>query len=103
MLLLHLPLQVTPESLLLHYYSPRPGLWPIVVGVLKGVAAGFFSLQLQVELLHSRERGDSDHEVGLRVQQLCGVVVSCLQETILNCRASGRSSSTGCSNRALLV
>jgi hypothetical protein len=56
--------QVTPESLLLHYYSPRPGLWPIVVGVLKGLASNYFSLQLQVELLHSREKGDSDHEVG---------------------------------------
>ena len=26
-------LQVTPESVELHYYSNRPGLWPIVVSV----------------------------------------------------------------------
>lgn len=31
------PPQVTATSLELHYYSARPGLWPIVVGVLKGV------------------------------------------------------------------
>jgi hypothetical protein len=55
--------QVTPESLLLHYYSSRPGLWPIVVGALKGMSTAFFKLQLQIEVLHSREKGDCDHEV----------------------------------------
>jgi hypothetical protein len=33
---------VGPESLLLHYYSSRPGLWPIVVGVLKGMSKTYF-------------------------------------------------------------
>eukprot|EP00878_Enallax_costatus_P026891 GHUV01028902.1.p1 GENE.GHUV01028902.1~~GHUV01028902.1.p1 ORF type:complete len:767 (+),score=239.67 GHUV01028902.1:298-2598(+) len=55
--------QVTPESLLLHYYSVRPGLWPIVAGVLKGIAKDYFKLDLRVQLLRSREKGDCDHEV----------------------------------------
>jgi Haem-NO-binding len=55
---------VTPESLLLHYYSSRPGLWPIVKGVLSGMAVQFFGLEgLNLELLHSRHAGDCDHEV----------------------------------------
>lgn len=40
--------QVTPESLQLHYFSNRPGLWPIVVGVLKGLSNDYFKLDLQV-------------------------------------------------------
>lgn len=46
-MLLFVP-QVTPESLLLHYFSNRPGLWPIVVGVLKGMSNDYFKLDLQV-------------------------------------------------------
>jgi hypothetical protein len=56
------PPQVTPSSLLLHYYSSRPGLWPIVVGVLKGMSKEFFGFELGVELMQSREEG-ADHEV----------------------------------------
>jgi hypothetical protein len=40
--------QVTAESLDLHYFSNRPGLWPIVVGVLKGLSNDYFKLDLQV-------------------------------------------------------
>jgi hypothetical protein len=40
--------QVTPESLMLHYFSNRPGLWPIVVGVLKGMSNDYFKLDLKV-------------------------------------------------------
>ena len=54
--------QVTPESLLLHYYSSRPGLWPIVVGVLKGMSKEYFGFEVGVELVASRDAGD-DHEV----------------------------------------
>lgn len=43
-----LTVQVTPESLQLHYFSNRPGLWPIVVGVLKGLSNDYFKLDLQV-------------------------------------------------------
>jgi hypothetical protein len=65
--------QVTPESLLLHYYSNRPGLWPIVVGVLKGMSQDYFKLDLAFELLHSRDKGDADHEV-----RVCACVCVCL-------------------------
>lgn len=44
--------QVTPESLLLHYFSNRPGLWPIVVGVLKGMSNDYFKLDLKVGFKH---------------------------------------------------
>ncbi len=39
---------MTPTSLLLHYQSMRPALWPIVSGVLKGVAPVLFSHEVQV-------------------------------------------------------
>ena len=56
-------LQVTPESLELHYYSYRPGLWPIVVGVLKGLAKDHFKFNLNIELLQARGRDEgADHE-----------------------------------------
>ena len=42
-----LPSQITPDSLLLHYYSSRPGLWPIVVGVLKGLAKEYFGFEVR--------------------------------------------------------
>jgi hypothetical protein len=54
--------QVTSESLLLHYYSSRPGLWPIVVGVLKGISKSYFGFDMGIELLQSRDQG-ADHEV----------------------------------------
>lgn len=33
---------------MLHYFSNRPGLWPIVVGVLKGMSNDYFKLDLKV-------------------------------------------------------
>ncbi len=57
-------MQVTPESLLMHYYSHRPGLWPVVSGIMKVVARDLFHHDLTVELVASREQGH-DHEVGL--------------------------------------
>ena len=42
-----LPSQITPDSLLLHYYSSRPGLWPIVVGVLKGLSKEYFGFEVR--------------------------------------------------------
>eukprot|EP00798_Chlamydomonas_sp_ICE-L_P003500 gene3500-13567_t len=56
---------VTPESVEVHYYSNRPGLWPIVVGALKGVAKEYFKFELEVELLQSRHGTGADHEVFL--------------------------------------
>eukprot|EP00798_Chlamydomonas_sp_ICE-L_P027068 gene27067-2301_t len=54
--------QVTPKSVNLHYYSSRPGLWPIAIGMLKGLAKSYFDMVIDVEIIQSR-RGDSDHEV----------------------------------------
>jgi serine/threonine protein kinase len=57
---------VGPDGLTLHYYSSRPGLWPIVVGVLKGVAATYFGIDLAVELVAGRHEGaprKQTHEV----------------------------------------
>jgi guanylate cyclase soluble subunit beta len=52
---------VTAESLLLHYHSSRPGMWPLVVGILRGVAENYFAMDLTVELISSRASG-ADHE-----------------------------------------
>ncbi|GFH24618.1 guanylate cyclase [Haematococcus lacustris] len=56
--------QVTEVSCHLHYYSNRPALWPIVVGVLKGLSKQYLKYDLTVELLQSRDDGH-DHEVFL--------------------------------------
>ncbi|PNW71315.1 hypothetical protein CHLRE_16g649050v5 [Chlamydomonas reinhardtii] len=55
--------EVTGTSLLLHYHSVRPALWPIVVGVLKGASQKLFGHDVELELVRSREAGDCDHEV----------------------------------------
>jgi len=34
--------KVTPKSVELHYFSKRPALWPLVVGVLRGMARSYF-------------------------------------------------------------
>lgn len=48
----------------LHYYSSRPALWPIVVGVLKGVSKEYFKFDITIDLLSARERDEgADHEV----------------------------------------
>ncbi|KXZ56253.1 hypothetical protein GPECTOR_1g220 [Gonium pectorale] len=57
---------VGPESLELHYYSNRPALGPIVVGVLHGLSERYWGLgrgELGVSLLRSRDDGSDDHEV----------------------------------------
>ncbi|GFH09776.1 guanylate cyclase domain-containing protein [Haematococcus lacustris] len=55
---------VTEVSCHLHYYSNRRALWPIVVGVLKGLSKQYLKYDLTVELLQSRD-GGHDHEVFL--------------------------------------
>ncbi|GFR46278.1 hypothetical protein Agub_g7832 [Astrephomene gubernaculifera] len=55
--------QVTSNSLLLHYHSMRPALWPIVSGVLKGAAQVLFEHAVELQLVASREAGDCDHEI----------------------------------------
>ncbi|GAX81649.1 hypothetical protein CEUSTIGMA_g9077.t1 [Chlamydomonas eustigma] len=55
--------EITPESLLLHYYTDRPGLWPIAAGILKAIARDQYRHSLSVQLHKSKDSGDSDHEV----------------------------------------
>ncbi|GIL96581.1 hypothetical protein Vretimale_2365 [Volvox reticuliferus] len=55
--------KVTSTSLLLHYHSIRPALWPIVSGVLKGASKFLFEHEVDMELVASRDAGDCDHEV----------------------------------------
>ena len=51
----------TDKGLLLHYYSSRPGLAPLVVGLLNGLAARFGR---QIEVEHRREAdGQGEHDV----------------------------------------
>lgn len=54
---------VTPTSLELHYYSARPALGPIVVGVLKQLGKTYWGFEVGVELLRGRDDCSDDHEV----------------------------------------
>jgi hypothetical protein len=51
---------LAPESLHLHYFSSRPGLQPMVIGLVKGLAKRFAS-PVQITMLRSRDSG-ADHE-----------------------------------------
>ena len=57
------PLQATPTGLDLHYRSVRMGLQGIMEGAIRESARIFFGLDVGLELLRGRERGDCDHEV----------------------------------------
>lgn len=49
-----------PESLNLHYYSERPGLTPLVIGILKGLGTRF---NTEVDVRHTSGKSDGkDHE-----------------------------------------
>jgi hypothetical protein len=48
-----------PNRLTLHYYSERPGLAPLVDGLLDGLAERF---KLQLEIRHRRVEGASPHD-----------------------------------------
>lgn len=52
---------ITERSLLLHYFSSRDGLAPLVVGLIKGLGKRF-NTDVRVELLHARGPL-SDHDV----------------------------------------
>ncbi len=51
---------VTADSLMLHYYSTRAGLAPMVVGLLEGLGERF-GVEVVVEQVTDREHGD-DHD-----------------------------------------
>jgi hypothetical protein len=60
--------KVTPSSLELHYYSHRPALWPLVAGIVKGVAQKIYKYEpssVSVALISGREMAEAktDHEV----------------------------------------
>lgn len=40
--------QVTSTSLLLHYHSRQPGLWPLLVGILKSVTKKVLGHELEM-------------------------------------------------------
>ncbi|KAG1669245.1 hypothetical protein FOA52_003282 [Chlamydomonas sp. UWO 241] len=55
---------VTAVSLELHYYSQRPLLGPLVIGICKGVAKTHFAIsELSAEFTLLRGRDDTDHDV----------------------------------------
>ncbi len=59
----HLPHQVKPTSLELHYLSQRPGLGAWMEGILTEAAHVYFDVELSMQLLRGREDGTCDHEV----------------------------------------
>lgn len=52
--------EITPAGLLLHYYSEREGLAPMVIGLLEGLAVRF-KTPIAVSMVQSRADG-ADHD-----------------------------------------
>lgn len=46
---------VTLTALNLHYIAPRPGMWPIVVGMIKQLAADLFHHSIDIELIEESQ------------------------------------------------
>jgi Haem-NO-binding len=58
------------ESLKLHYYSERPGLTPMVVGMLKGLGEKF-NTDVEIQLTHSKVQGNDHEEVSIAHKPKC--------------------------------
>jgi Haem-NO-binding len=58
------------ESLKLHYYSERPGLTPMVVGMLKGLGEKF-NTDVEIQLTHSKAQGNDHEEVSIAHKPKC--------------------------------
>jgi Haem-NO-binding len=58
------------ESLKLHYYSERPGLTPMVVGMLKGLGEKF-GTEVDVQLTHTKAQGNDHEEVSISHKPKC--------------------------------
>lgn len=58
------------ESLKLHYYSDRPGLTPLVVGMLKGLGEKF-DTDVDIQLTNSKERGNDHQELSIGHKPKC--------------------------------
>jgi hypothetical protein len=49
----------TADSLVLHYFSERPGLSPLVIGMLEGLSVRF---QLEIDVTHQPVQGARPHD-----------------------------------------
>jgi hypothetical protein len=58
------------ESLKLHYYSERPGLTPMVVGMLKGLGEKF-DTDVDIQLTNSKAQGNDHEEVSIAHKPKC--------------------------------
>jgi Haem-NO-binding len=58
------------ESLKLHYYSDRPGLTPMVVGMLKGLGEKF-NTDVDIHLTNSKAQGNDHEEVSISHKPKC--------------------------------
>lgn len=54
-------MDIQDRSLILHYYSDRPGLAPMVIGLIKGLGKRF-SVEVDISLITSKDAG-ADHDV----------------------------------------
>jgi Haem-NO-binding len=57
-------------SLKLHYYSDRPGLTPMAVGMLKGLGEKF-DTDLDIQLTNSKAQGNDHEELSISYQPKC--------------------------------
>ncbi len=58
------------QSLKLHYYSDRPGLTPMVVGMLKGLGEKF-DTEVDIQLTNSKSQGNDHEEVTISHKPKC--------------------------------
>jgi hypothetical protein len=58
------------ESLKLHYYSDRPGLTPMVVGMIKGLGEKF-NTDVDIHLTNSKAQGNDHEEVSISHKPKC--------------------------------
>ena len=58
------------ESIKLHYYSDRPGLTPMVVGMLKGLGEKF-DTDVDIQLTNSKDRGNDHQELSIAHKPKC--------------------------------
>ncbi|KAJ8676635.1 hypothetical protein QAD02_012422, partial [Eretmocerus hayati] len=73
----------TDGALILHYYSDRPGLEHIVIGIVKTVAKKLHDTDVEVQILQTKE--ESDHVQFLITEQSGPGVVSKPMVTDLEC------------------
>jgi Haem-NO-binding len=62
--------ELKEESLKLHYYSDRPGLTPVVVGMLKGLGEKF-NTDVDIQLTNSKAQGNDHQELSIAHKPKC--------------------------------